>query len=480
MEDQKNKFNLPNIAPINGAPFYSKFLLTGPDGGEVNFTKSSIISLDLEENFFSPFIAASLTVNNPFDYVENSVAIRGDGKEKLKVTFYNASLTDEERKEANLPSIKDIQVDYTFIINNEDNDVSKTDRSNNFKTFQLVDENYFKLNEAIPYGKRYNGKVGDIIATVLEEVLGPENEFGKPIIDKSRWQSGSHVIDKFPEFIIPPISFRYSDLIRYLLRIYYYIDGDLAVQGMLNFDRATKQYTLTPISHIFYNNNNLTQEAFGVGDLTDDKNLRDNENNPISNAPTNEYQNQLRNTNLTTPMVVYSNEFFTNYSIATTDQTTGIEYKELVAISDIKEKWKKIFVDTFKCVGGKPKAFLPLNNEKTDISKPFILPFNSTVVRNLAIAQMVSNLTFFNLQLNIDNPGDTNRKPGKFIDVFKLDEVAKRVDAKLLGRWFITKIHHRFFQDSYQNVLQGIKAYVGPGEKITDNPKENDKNKQQG
>ena len=28
---------------------------------------------------------------------------------------------------------------------------------------------------------------------------------------------------------------------------------------------------------------------------------------------------------------------------------------------------------------------------------------------------------FFNLQLNLDNPGDTNRRPGKFIDVFKLE-----------------------------------------------------------
>ena len=91
---------------------------------------------------------------------------------------------------------------------------------------------------------------------------------------------------------------------------------------------------------------------------------------------------------------------------------------------------------------------------------------------------MVSNLTFFNLQLNIDNPGDTNRKPGKFIDVFKLDKTERKVDTKLLGRWFVTKVRHRFFKDSYQNVLQGVKAYVGPVAKITDKPKENGKNKQ--
>jgi len=363
-------------------------------------------------------------------------------------------------------------VQYSFVVNNEENDNSKTDRSNNFKTLQLVDENYHKLNETIPYGKRYNGYVGDIIAQVLEEVLGPN------IVDTSRWNAGSHIINKFPEFIIPPISFRYSDLIKYLLRIYYFIDGELPVQGMLNYDRIKKQYTLTPLSHLFADNENLTQEAFGVGDLTDEENIGDNENNPISKAPVNVYQNQIRNTNVTSPMVAYSNEFFTNYSISTTDQTTGIEYKELIAIADIKKRWKKVFVDPFKCVGGKPDAFLPLNQQKTDISKPFILPFNSDTVRNLAIAQMVSNLTFFNLQLNLDNPGDTIRTAGKFIDVFKLDKTIKPVDTKLLGRWFITKVRHRFERDSYQNVLQGVKAYVGPTIKITDNPKEDGKSRQ--
>jgi len=487
MDDQKNTLNSdPNIAPINGAPFYSKFVLTGPDrsklgSGEVNelnFSKSSIVSLDLEENFFEPFIGASLTVNNPFDFVENAVAIRGDGKEKMKVTLYNASFTEEQRAAQGLPSIKDVQVDYTFVINDESNDVSKTDRSNNFKTFQLVDENYHKLNEKIPYAKRYDGFVGDIIAKVLEEVLGPENEFGEPVVDRSRWSPGSHKIDKFPEFIIPPISFRYSDLIRYLLRIYFFTDGDLPVQGMLNFDRIKKQFTLTPISQIFSANKDLAQEAFGVGDLISGEpsvdnptgNMGPNENNPVGNTPVNEYQNQTRNTNLTTPMLAYSNEYFTNYSISTTDQKTGIEHKELIAIKDIKERWKNIFVDTFRCVGGKPEAFLPLNQEKSDITKPFILPFNSAVVRNLAIAQMVSNLTFYNLQLNLDNPGDTNRRPGKFIDVFKLENSDKKVDRKLLGRWFLTKVRHRFFKDSYQNVLQGVKAYVGPTSRITDTP----------
>ena len=88
----------------------------------------------------------------------------------------------------------------------------------------------------------------------------------------------------------------------------------------------------------------------------------------------------------------------------------------------------------------------------------------------LARAQMVSNFTFFNLQLNIDNLGNTKRTAGTFMDVFNLhdhiDPVTGKeriVDRKLLGRWFITSVRHRFFKDSYQTVLQCIKPYVGPG-----------------
>ena len=67
-------------------------------------------------------------------------------------------------------------------------------------------------------------------------------------------------------------------------------------------------------------------------------------------------------------------------------------------------------------------------------------------VRNLAIAQLVSNLLFFNLNLNFESIGDTNRRSGTFIDVFR--KGAKRkdkslpaglTDPKLLGRWLLCK-----------------------------------------
>jgi len=59
--------------------------------------------------------------------------------------------------------------------------------------------------------------------------------------------------------------------------------------------------------------------------------------------------------------------------------------------------------------------------------------------------------------------GDTNRRTGRFIDVFRLqNDKRSGQDSKLLGRWLITTLRHRFFKDKYQNVLQCVKPCVGP------------------
>ena len=92
------------------------------------------------------------------------------------------------------------------------------------------------------------------------------------------------------------------------------------------------------------------------------------------------------------------------------------------------------------------------------------MPFRHYEVLSLARAQMVSNLLFFNLQLNIHNIGDTNRRSCTFIDVFRRNQNIRTVgnDAKLLGRWFVTTVRHRFEKDRYQNVLQCVKPCIGP------------------
>lgn len=436
---------MADIFKINGDDYEGEFILTNDDSDEeIKFSKSAVKGLELEENLFQPFTNATIFINNPFDFIEKRVSLRGDGKDKFSFSLKLKDAPEEEK------------LTYTFIVNNEVNITDKDTRAQNYKAYHLLDDKFFALNKRIPYSTKYSGKVGDIIKRILKEVIDEE------IIDEDNWEDGDNTIDLLPEYIIPTIGYKYSDLVLYLLQMYYFKDEDLHVRGLLRFDRSKGKYSLTPVSKIYANNKDLTIEAFGVGDLV--TNPKTNKNNPPPNATVNQYTNALHNTDVSTPMVQYSNEYFVNGVVSGFDPILGVHSLREVRVKDLKEKWKSKFVDVFSCVGGKPKPFLVLNKEKKEESfKVFSFPFNLSKCVNLIEAEMTSNFSFYNLQLNISNIGNTKREAGKFIDIYKPATDDGEVDRKILGRWLITKVSHSFVGDSYTNTFKCAKSYIGPG-----------------
>jgi len=437
---------MPNEFIINGAPYECEFQLKN-DKGEVkgDFTKSSIKLLDFSENYLEPFTNGTIVINNAYDTIEDLMLTRGDGRD-----IFTFSLKPEEGE----------TLDYDFVLNEEENSVAKKDRAGNYKIFSLLDANFFKLNENIPYGKRFRGATGDIIKGILKDLLGEE------IVDEEKFEPGDNIIDIFPEHIIPPDTFRYSDLIKYLLRISYKKEKGLNVRAFLTFDRSTKKYKLQTLSKLFEKNKEEVLEAFGANDLVDK--VESNKNNPPPDAEVNMYATALPQANLTTPMLTYSNEFFMNYKAVGYDPILGEHAIIEKRIEDIKELWKKNFVDVFKSEGGKPKPFLPLNNQKKEnLFRSISTPFSVNKTANIAEAEMSANLIFYNLCLSIDVLGDTKREAGKFIDIYRTAKQADS-DKKLLGRWLVTKCRHRFYGDTYKNYLQCVKTYVGPDVKLDD------------
>ena len=514
----------PNVFKINGADYYCYFEISESEDPEdhidpakvdrtnkIRLTKPAIVNLDIQENLFEPFCSGSITVNNPFDYIEDNHYTTGDGNDYLHV---NLCLL-EERKNANTLAMRNrlmrrltLRGDpapgwepglrYTFVITDEGNSVSKTDRSNNFKTYRLVDKNYAKLNQEIPTGKKYPTddmkklakemdddrqiSVGACIKQVLIDVLGDG-------VISDGWDYGSHLVGEpngirpaDQEYITIPANWRYSDLLKYLMGINYSKTGELPVQTILYFDRYVQKYSLKAIDAIFKDNDLLTVEGFGLGDLTglvdeqtqqgtkikDGERFGTNKNNPKdSKARINVNEGMLKSVNVTTPMISYGDEYFVNYSAGFRDQTAGTMGQIQISLEHVVGPWKRAFVDVFKLVGGEAQPFVPYNKIRGKTVKTMILTFDRPqTIENIVTSQMVSNLTFLNLQLTIDNQGDTQRQPGTFIDLFKLksDETEAELysDGKILGRWFVTKVHHRFFKDSYQNVMQCVKTYVGP------------------
>ena len=495
--------NSPNIFKINGGDYYCLFEISPKEFTEdvdnqnpsdttnkIRLTKDAIVNLDIRESLFEPFISGTITLNNPFDYIEDNHYTRGDGTDFLHVTLCELNTWRSEGG-------SQFALTYTFVLVDESNSVSKTDRSNNFKTYALLDKNYAKLNRQIPYGTTYPKSdeptlVGDLIKEVLIDGLGDPEVIGEI------WHSGNHTIASAStiaqDHIYSPLNWKYTDLLKYLIRINYSTEvsgEELPVQTVLKFNRDTRKYTLEAIDDIFAQNKNLAIEAFGLGDLTgniDEKEVagaRDqgtNKNNPKfdRNRPVkvNKYEGMLKNANLTTPMLNYGNEFFVNYLIGHYSGFEGTFSKDnVVFITELIPLWDKAFVKVFECVGGAPQPFAPISIEGEQTIKPVSFPeLDEVNVRNLAKAQLVSNLTFLNLQLSLDITGETERQPGRFIDIFKLTEKVDEKneirpspsDTKMLGRWLITKVHHRFFKNSYENVVMCTKTYVGPDGDIRD------------
>ena len=479
---------------INNAEFEAKFTLTtapaSPDGGgeqvspsdggdggsksgggekEINFSKSAIRGMDIEENFLEPFTNGNIYINNPLDFIEDGQLIRGDGRDKF--TIFLEPVDDGTLDEKPLSPEK-IPLEYNFVISSEMNSTSKTDRLNNFKVYRLLDRNYFLLSEQIPYGKRFRGKVGCIIKDIFDKFDIPTGD----------WEEGEMKIDILPEHILPPSTFRYSDLINYLLKLNFKQVGRTYVRLFLNYCRRCKYYKYLPLSDYFLKHD--PKEQFMVDDLVTYP-PKSNKNTPIKGpyeTPTNYNYAALANTDLSTPMLLYTNTYLNNLLVSNFDPILGEHTMDIIRIAKVKKEWRKLFVDPFAYLGGLAQPWAVLNNVKTTkIFRNLGFPMPGDRMAKLAEAELTTNMTFFNLQLNFETLGNTDRQPGEFINIsvaredeekdgtnpFNSQTIKHRSDVKLLGEWFTTKIRHQFTTakvDNYTNTIQLIKPHIGPSE----------------
>lgn len=425
---------------INGIDYDCEFKLTNPDKQEISFTKSAILEMTMIDNVFEPFLSGTISIANPFDLLEDEYFIRGDGRDLLKIMF---KPTDSKDK-------KDI-VEHTFALVQDANIGNKAVRSENIKVFSLMDENAIPFMDKIPYGKSYSGKIGKILQDIFVELLGEDK------VDKQNWEFGDFQID-----YIPPLSFRYLDLIYYLMKMFYAKCDDTFVKAIISHDGGTKKYKFELISKIFEKHKDNTLEAFALGELTSKMDTQ-NKNNPPPEAEVGTYMGMIHNIGYSTPMYNWNNEFFINSLVVGYDKILGEQKIKKLNIDDIRKKWQKKFVDVFKSVGGKPKPFIVKNNKTKEKFKIYKFPYAVEDSVKFVEAEINNHLLFYNLNCSFSNIGKTKRESGKFIDLFSTRGDKKlKSDEKLLGRWFVTEVRHVFDMDVYSNQIFCSKTYIGP------------------
>lgn len=433
------------VTKINDIDYEVELVLSNADNQEIKFTKSAIRGMTIVDTIFDPFMTGTISIANPYDFMENEYLFRGDGRDKFKIMFKPKDGSD------------DALFEKEFYVIDDSNNINPLVRSENIKTLVLAERNSLPFAETIPFAKRYTGYVGDILKEIFIELLGED------LVDADNWESGDFYYD-----FSPPLSYRYIDLIYKLMQIYYAKDGDLYVKGIILFDSTTKKYTLQLISKIFENNKKNLQEAFALGDLSDTIETS-NPNNPPADAEMGEYIGPMKNIGYSTPLYGWNGDFFINYLVFAYDVILGVHNIRKLTIKDLKEKWKTKFVEVFKSIAGKPKPFVVINKQTKNKFKNYRLPYPIEDNVKIVEAEVHNALTFYNLQATFTNIGDSRRNAGKFIDIFKTKDQTFKSDEKILGRWFVTRIKHTFYGDLYQNELACCKTYVGPDSNIKDN-----------
>lgn len=440
---------MAEIFKINGQNYECEFKLSNPDGQEASFTKSAVKAMSIVDNWFEPFISGSITIANPYEYVEDKYFIRGDGRDELLIKF-----KPEEQ------NWKNEEFEHTFVLIDDSSSGNIMTRAENYRTFEMVSKDAIKFMDTIPYNTVFNGKVGAILKEIFKKLLGEDK------VDEQKWEDGDFTITYYP-----PSTFKYLDVLRYFLGIYYAKDDDIYVKGFIHFNDEIKKYQLDLLSKVFKNNKNYELEAFGLGDLVSEVGF-DNPNNPQAGPPTSEYAGGIKNLGYSTPMYTYTTDYFINSLVFGYDRIFGQQKIAKLNFDDVKKRWAKKFVEGFKSMSGKPKPFAIKNNTTDKKFKKFSFPYPVEDNVKIVEAEMHNALTFYNLQVNFASLGNASRVSGKFIDIYspkKLENPSTdslKSDEKLLGRWFVTETRHVFLNDQYQNQIFATKTFIGPNSKI--------------
>ena len=431
---------MAEVCKINDVEFEYEYTFKNSDGDENKYASSAVKSLTLIDTIFNPFLRGTIAVANPYDLFEEKYLLRGDGRDEVKIF-----LKPKDEKE---------KIEEEFILLQEDNSGDVEVRSENIKKFKIIHKDMLPFMDTIPYNKSFSGKIGDILKDIFIELLGEDK------IDKENWESGD-----FNFSYIPPMSFRYIDLVYHLLKYFYGKDGELYTKALIMKNKKIGKYQMMYLTKIFSENKKNTTDAFTTADLSD-KSVAENENNPPPDAKVSKFSSGLKNFAYNTPLYEWNNDFFINSVVHGYDKFLGVQKMKILKLEDIEKKWKTKFVDVFKAIGGSPKPFVVRNKTTKQKFRHYRTPYEVEDTVKMVEAEMCNLLTFYNLNCIFSNVGFTGREAGKFLDIVKIGEVKQKGDAKMYGRWFVTEVRHIFSSDTYTNEFKCCKTYVGGSSKI--------------
>lgn len=151
-----------------------------------------------------------------------------------------------------------------------------------------------------------------------------------------------------------------------------------------------------------------------------------------------------------------------NSKSAVADRANKTQSSAAVGADDKIQEFGKLFVDPFKKIYNATAAFTTSvdNNVPNAYSKPVYTAessnFNATQEGN----NFIKNLLFGGNVITFQLPGAPWRRTGTFVDIATQGVSSPEYNKKIMGRWFITHVEHRFNKSSgYSNYIECVRPY---------------------
>jgi hypothetical protein len=417
---------------------------------------------------------------------------RNDGRDYLDISIM--PLGDMAGKDLTIKTLseKDWELKYTFVIYDKE-DIPANDFSKKVKKFYFWDKDYQTMLEtkiqwstatsAFNEAKRSLGSDYKPSLATDDERKMPTGSAIKAILDENGFKTTTDM-DKFDKGSTRVLYTAFNDTniwdsISYLNdnHISEKTTGSQPLDEMdiciLNKDRYTNEFELTPVYKIFdkagnspdlpkeYQLEHLYFEDSGKGGTHSPNKapvLREvSTTNDIKIAKIKTYQyvdmSSGDSTNVLATTPVHSYDFKNKtFSINMADSN----------ITKLEQKMGDMYIQNKLLTKNGEHPMLTLNKNKTNNMNinPVYSPRSD---RPAIIKRGVGKLLYAGLFLNgcimIQLDGASIRKCGRFVGIDRNTTSDNKLDYKLCGQWFVTNVSHVFFNSSYTNEITAVKMH---------------------
>ena len=495
---------------IDNQKYLFKGVLNNPEGDLLTITKASILSLELTDSLFDPWVFGSIIIDNTESAIERYVSdpsfeefnqnsvktkgytVRGDARDFLTIEIIPLDHDYEKYNYmTNSESFNNVfGLRYVFCL--EDYEPIRYNEKDAIR-YRIADYDLEILKERKSFFNSVDVLPGDtenISQLSNADRAAPTGDCLKRIITNSLNEPNSiyTTVDGVSGTLTPDFesgtsrifysssadSNSYEDIM-YLLK-HHVSNTSYNDFSFLKKQNGSGEYTLQSAGKMFSQAYNKSKGVAGIrlfenftitgGESEDDPVIQGDRKKPDNVLEFGEKSEIIDYKFFNTEGSSYKDKVKTRivHSYNFKDKLFNIDILEN-NVQTAREKFSENYVTNLKGKDNDPSPNFPLTQmQVSNLSFDNVFSLygeDSEVRKSVGINRLLKNALVLNMGVEIVVKGQVHRKSGNFFSIDRLGSyVDNDYDNKLLGIYYIAEVKHEFVNDNeYYNRLIGIKTY---------------------